>query len=313
MKVEAELARASLGKDTLLSAGVFDGVHRGHQYLISRLTEFARQQNLLSAVVTFNRHPQEVLSPQSSLPYLTKPATKAGLLRREGVDSVITLSFTKELSQLSARRFASLLQKHLKMRGLVIGPDFALGRDREGNAATLSKMGKEMGFSVTTIPSLMIDSEEVSSTAIRDALATGNVSQAARQLGRPFSLEGEVVAGAGRGKGLGFPTANLKIDPKQAIPADGVYATRAYLDDRTYPSLTNIGQSPTFGSKERTVEVLIPEYHGNLYGYRLKIDIIERLRGERRFASTRELKEQIAEDAKRGMAILNPEVATSHG
>ena len=305
MPVEEELAELSPEKDMVLTIGVFDGVHLGHKHLISQLKEQAGQQGLLSGVVTFRQHPQEVLSPQTRLPWLTDLTQRINLLKNEGVDIIAALSFTPELAQLSAHEFLSLLQKYLRMRGVVIGPDFALGRDREGNTNTLRALGQEMNFSVTVIPPIILSGEVVSSTAIRNALANGDMQRVRNLAGRPFSLYGRVITGVGRGIELGFPTANLDIEPAQALPADGVYATWAYIGDRAYQSVTNIGKRPTFGGNERIVEVYVVDYHDNLYGDELKIDIIERLRGEKQFDTAGELKKQIAEDIKQGRAILS--------
>jgi len=305
MQIDKELAELSPVKDMLLTIGVFDGVHLGHKYLISQLIEHAKQQKLLSGVVTFRQHPREVLSTRTKLSYLTSPAEKVSLIKKEGVKAVITLSFTSEVAQLSASQFVGLLQKYLRMRGLIIGPDFALGRKRKGNAETLHTLGGYMNFTVTVISPVMVNGEVVSSTAIRDALADGDMRRVVRLIGRYFSFQGWVTTGAGRGSKLGFPTTNLKIDPKQALPAEGVYATWAHIDDKTYQSMTNIGRRPTFGGNERTVETYIPNYQGNLYGRDLKIDVVERLRGEKRFETVEELKRQIAEDVKQGIAILD--------
>ena len=305
MRVEEELAKLSPEKDILLTIGVFDGVHLGHKYLISQLTEHARQQNLLSGVVTFRQHPQEILSPQTKLPFLTDLTRRANLLKNEGVEAIITLSFTRELAQLSARQFVSLLKKYLRMRGIVIGPDFALGRNREGSTNTLRALGQDMNFSVTVIPPIMVNGEVVSSTAIRKALADGDMKRVVNLTGRPFSLHGRVITGSGRGIGLGFPTANLDVDSEQALPAEGVYATWAYIDDKAYQSMTNIGKRPTFGGSEPTVEVYVINYHSDLYGCELKIDIIDRLRDEKQFDTVEELKKQITEDVKQGRTILD--------
>jgi len=305
MQVEEELAGLSPKKGMLLTIGVFDGVHLGHKYLISQLTERARQQDLLSGVVTFRQHPQEVLSPQTRLPFLTDLAERTNLLKNEGVEAIVTLSFTSELAQLSARQFVSLLKNHLRMRGLVIGPDFTLGRNRAGNIDSLRTLGQDMNFTVTVIPLIMINSEVVSSTAIRNALANGDMKKVLNLIGRPFSLNGRVTSGAGRGLELGFPTANLDIAPEQALPADGVYATWAYIDGKVYQSMTNVGKHPTFGGSQRTVEVCVLDYHSDLYGHELKIDIMAQLRSEERFDTVDELKKQITEDIKQGRAILN--------
>ena len=287
-----------------LTIGVFDGVHLGHRFLLSRLKELARKKGLASGVVTFRHHPEEVLSPQNQLPFLTDLDQRIELLKNEGIDTVVVLSFTTQLAQLSARQFLGLLKKHLRMRGLVIGPDFALGRNREGDTETLRRLGKEMGFSVTVVPPVIIDGEVVSSTMIRKALARGDMKRVQNLVGRPFSLHGHVVHGAGRGIRLGFPTANLDIDRQQALPTDGVYASQAQINGKSYPSVTNIGQRPTFGRNQRLVEVYLLDYNKKLYGRELTVDIIERLRGERKFGTPQALKEQIARDVEQGRAIL---------
>src|SRR3972149_6190103 len=222
MQVESELAGISPEKDMLLTIGVFDGVHLGHQHLLSQLRERARQLKLLSGVITFRQHPRAVLSSRAELPYLTSLEEKVSLIKNEGIDSVIPLSFTPELAQLSARQFVGLLLKHLRMRGLILGNDFVLGRNREGDVDALRRLGEEMGFSVDAVPPLRISHKVVSSTAIRDALAKGNMKKVSSLIGRFFSLQGRVTKGAGRGSGLGFPTANLEIDPEHILPADGV-------------------------------------------------------------------------------------------
>jgi len=305
MSVEEELAWLSPKKETLLTIGVFDGVHLGHKYLLSQLTKQAREQNLISGVVTFRQHPQKLLSPQTNPPYLTSLAQRIKLIKDEGVEAIITLSFTLEIAQTSAHQFVSLLKKHLRMRGLVLGPDFALGQNREGNINTLCALGQSMNFGVTVVPPAKINGEVISSTAIRNALARGDMKRVHDMTGRYFSFDGYVITGSGRGAKLGFPTANLDIDPEQALPADGIYATRTYIDDQAHRSVTNIGKRPTFGGTEQTVEVYILDYHGDLYQRQLKIDIIERLRNEKKFNTTEELKRQIAEDIKQAKAILN--------
>ena len=304
MQVEAELAEVSPKKDMLLTIGVFDGVHLGHKYLLSKLKEQADKRRLLSGVVTFHQHPRAVLGNRPELPYLTSLDEKVALIKNEGIDTVITLSFSKELSRLSAREFVALLKKHLRMQGLVLGADFMLGQNREGDIARLSKLGQEMGFSVEAVPQATAGEQVVSSTVIRDALAKGSIKKVTGMFGRPFSLHGNVMRGAGRGKTLGFPTANIEVDPQQLLPPDGVYATIACLGCKTYLSLTNVGKNPTFGANRRTVEVYLLDFEGNIYGHELRIDFIERLRGERKFSSVEELKKQMAADVEQGRAAL---------
>ncbi len=305
MLVEEELARFSPDKETLVTVGVFDGVHLGHKHLISQLVGKAEQENSLSAVVTFRQHPQEVLHPDVKLPFLTDLAEREKLLKNEGVDIIVPITFTAETSRLSARDFTSLLKKYLHMRGMVIGPDFALGRKREGSADALCELGREMGFSVTVVPPVVIDGEVVSSTAIRQALSDGDVAKARRLAGRGFSLWGNVVAGTGRGVALGFPTANLNVGIAQALPADGVYASWAGINGQVFPAMTNIGTKPTFGDNMRAVEVYVVDYQGELYGREIQVEFVERLREEKKFDSVEALKQQMSRDVKRGVALLS--------
>jgi riboflavin kinase/FMN adenylyltransferase len=306
MQVDDELAQFSPPAETLITIGVFDGVHLGHKFLISKLVNLAARQHLLSGIVTFRQHPRDLLAPKNKLLFLCNVEERVQLLKNEGVDIVVPLTFNRELAKVSARDFVSLLQKHLKMRGLVIGPDFSLGHNREGNAEMLRALGAEMGFSVTVVAPKTIDGEVASSTVIRQALAEGDMEKVTRLLGRPFSLKGTVARGEHRGTGLGFPTVNLKIDAKMALPPDGVYATRAYIEEQEYQAMTNIGLRPTFGdNNERTIESFILNYNQDVYGKAVKIELIQRLREEKTFASIEELKQQIAEDVKRGSAILN--------
>jgi riboflavin kinase/FMN adenylyltransferase len=307
MSVEEELSRLSPDKDTILAIGVFDGVHLGHKHLLAKLIERAGELNLLSLVVTFDPHPQKLLSPKTELPFLASLEQREALLKDAGAEAVIVLAFTQELAQLSAREFVELLKDHLSLKELVIGPDFTLGRSREGNVIALRKLGEQMGFTVTVVPPVRINGEMVSSTAIREALAGGDLEKVHRLIGRPFSLHGKVVRGESRGAKLDYPTANLEIEPEQALPAEGVYATWAYVGGRAYESVTNIGRRPTFGGEKSVVEVYILGYRGNLYGQVLKIDIMERLRSEKQFSSVEALKQQIAEDVARGRAILESE------
>ncbi|OGO43129.1 MAG: riboflavin biosynthesis protein RibF [Chloroflexi bacterium RBG_16_58_8] len=304
MLVEEELARVSPEQDTMLTIGVFDGVHLGHKHLLSVLRRKAGEKNLLTGVVTFRQHPEDLLAPGQKLPFLTDIKTRINLLKEEGIQIIVPLSFTAQLARLDARQFLGLLQKYLKMRGLVVGADFALGKAREGDTAVLSKLGDAMGFGVTVVPPLMINGETVSSTTIRKALARGDMARIRDLTGRPFTLRGKVITGAGRGGGLGFPTANLDVSSGQALPPDGVYASLVRINGKVYQSMTNIGRNPTFGNGERTIESYLIGFQGDLYGSELQLDIVARMRDEKKFASADELKRQMAEDVKQGKSIL---------
>jgi riboflavin kinase/FMN adenylyltransferase len=311
--VEEELARFSSDKESVLTIGVFDGVHLGHQLLLAELLKQSKKRGMISGVVTFRHNPERLLSHHNKLPFLTDIEERLELLKQEGVKIVIPLSFTPELAQLGAREFIILLQKYLKMRGLVTGEDFALGKEREGDIENLKKLGKSMNFDVTVVPPLKINGETVSSTTIRKALAAGDMVKVRELLGRPFDLTGKVVTGYGRGVSLGFPTANLEVASEHVLPPDGVYAGRAYLNGNVYPSMINIGKNPTFGVNKRTVEAHLIDYHGDLYGTDLQLDVVARIREEMKFDNIEELQKQVAEDIIRGKAILDATGAKKNG
>lgn len=293
-----ELRRAAPGRDTAVTIGVFDGVHRGHRYLIGELMERATARGLASGVVTLHPHPMLVLQPETPIAYLGSLEERVELLRSTGVDFVVALPFSSELAQLSARDFVTMVREELRMRLLLVGPDFALGRGREGSVERLAELGHELGYEVETLAPLQDNGEVVSSTAVRNALAAGDMETVGALLGRPFSLRGPVVHGAERGKTLGFPTANIGVSRDLALPPFGVYVTRAHLGDGQYPSVTNIGLRPTFEANERAVEVHVLDFEGEAYGREVRIELLRRLREERRFSGPEELAHQIQRDVE---------------
>ncbi len=308
MEIEQELASVTPQGETLLTIGVFDGVHAGHRYLLKKLQERAAERNLLSGVVTFSPHPQSVLHPRSQLPWLTSLDDRVGAFRKLGVNIVSVLTFTPKVARLSAREFISLIKKNLGMRGILVGPDFALGKGKEGNIDLLRSLGCEMGFSVDVIPPFKINGEIVSSTLIRRALAEGDMRKVKNLMGRYFYLEGKVITSEKRGRVLGFPTANLDIKPQQALPENGIYATIAQVEGGHFPSATNVGIRPTFGTGEETVETHLLNYKGNLYGKDMRVEFVQKLRDEQRFSSSEELKTQIEKDIREVEAILTKDL-----
>jgi len=310
MRIEEELAKVKPQKETLLTVGVFDGVHLGHQRLLTHLRNEAQQRDLLTGVVTFKSHPQKVLSPGRELLWLSNLETRTNLLRSFGIDVIVTLPFTPQLAELTAREFVQLLKDYLKMRGLVVGPDFALGKNREGSADQLRLLGQEMGFIVEVVPPVVLDGEVISSSAVRLALAQGDMETVEKLFGRPFSLSGQVVTGDRRGRVLGFPTANLDVEPEQALPSDGVYVTAAHINHESLPSVTNIGVRPTFGGGKHLVETYLLDYEGQLHQQRLRIDLLDKLRDEKHFDTAEELRAQIRKDVEQARAILDKRMRT---
>jgi len=304
MEIEQELASITPQGKTLLTIGVFDGVHAGHRYLLEKLQQRAAEKKLLSGVVTFNPHPQSVLHPDNQLPWLSNLEDRVRAFQELGVNIIAVLTFTPKVAQLSARDFMSLLKKHLKMRGIMVGPDFVLGRGQEGNVNLLRTLGREMNFSVEVIPPYTIGGEVVSSTLIRQALIQGDMKKVERLMGRHFYLRGKVITSDKRGRILGFPTANLDIKPQQALPGNGIYATITQVNGKRFPSATNIGIRPTFGEGTKTVETHLLNYEGDLYGREIKVEFVQKLRNEQRFPSSEELRIQIEKDVRKVKALL---------
>jgi riboflavin kinase/FMN adenylyltransferase len=297
--MSTELAREALRRvhaertPTVVTIGVFDGVHRGHRQTIGRMIDVALSEHCLGIAVTFYPHPRQVLHPETPVKYLCGIEERIRLIEEIGVDKVAVVPFTAQLSLMPARDFTKMLADELNMAYLVVGPDFVLGHDREGSVEVLSTFGEEMSFQVETVPLLIEDGEKVGSSTIRAALTAGDVAKASRLLGRPFSLRGLVVRGAERGRTIGFPTANIDVGADQALPAFGVYVTKAYIDGARYKAVTNIGIRPTFSEVRPTVETYILDFDGDLYDKEVRIDLIDRLREEKRFGGVEELVAQI--------------------
>lgn len=279
-----ELQRISPGRAAAVTVGVFDGVHRGHQQLVGVLLEHARREQLAAVAVTFNPHPRTVIQPGTVVTYLTSLEERVELLQGLGLDAVAVVPFSSETAQLSPMDFCRLLVEELEMKLLVVGTDFSLGRNREGTPDVLRRLGQEVGFRVEVAPLLAEDGEKVGSSSVRQALAEGDVRRVARLLGRPFSLRGPVVGGDKRGRDLGFPTANMALGLDRALPAYGIYVTRAYVRENSYESCTSIGVRPTFDAgSSPTVETYIIDFDEDIYGLEIRIDLLERLRAEMRF------------------------------
>ena len=280
----SELARASAGRPAAVTIGKFDGVHRGHQYLVRRLLEEAGKRDLASVVVTMHPHPATVLRPGTPISYLCSLEDRVELLQGLGVDQVAVLSFTSELAQLSYKEFVALIIDQLDMRLLLAGPDLALGRNREGNVEAIRPLALEKGFELTLVELLSEEEAKVGSGAVREALAAGEMETVTRLLGRPFALHGPVVRGAERGRTIGFPTANIAIGADLALPSFGVYVTRAYLGESTYDSITNIGKRPTFDEDRPTIEAHILDFDADCYEQQLRLELLTRVRDELRCA-----------------------------
>ena len=288
-----------------LTIGVFDGVHRGHQQIVRRLVYDAHAQSAPAVVLTFDPHPASVLSGQD-IKYLTTPQERAEILGGLGIDFVVTQRFTHDFSTVSAQEFMSRLKKHLGLKRLLIGYDFALGRGREGNAARLTELGREMDYSVEVIPAISDESGVISSTEIRKLVTTGKVAEAAKLLGHNYDIGGDVIHGAGRGKKINFPTANIDYPKQKIMPPNGIYACWAYLESEKFMAATNIGVNPTFTPERQiaSLEAYLLDFDRDIYGEVLKLEFVARLRDELKFESVEKLIEKIYVDVEETRAIL---------
>jgi riboflavin kinase/FMN adenylyltransferase len=291
--------------DSWLTIGVFDGVHRGHQQLVSRLVSGAHDEGTAAIVLTFAPHPALILGGRE-IRCLTTAAERADLLARLGVDALITEPFTRELSRVSAEDFVRRLKERLGLRHLLIGYDFALGNGREGNSSRLKEIGRELGFVVEVVEAMGDDSGVFSSTEIRKLVFLGQVAEAAHLLGHAYALSGTVVHGDGRGHRINVPTANLAYPPEKVIPANGIYACWARLPAGVYRAAVNIGINPTFTPDKPTpsVEAHLLDFAGEIYGQTMRLDFVARLRDEIRFGSVDALVQQIQTDVGQVRKLL---------
>lgn len=289
-----------------LTVGVFDGVHRGHQQIMRKLTVGAHANQAPAVVLTFDPHPASVLGA-GEVKCLTLPEERAQLLAQLDVDAVITERFTRELSLVTAYDFMTRLKRQLGLKYLLVGYDFALGKGREGNATRLTEIGAELGYDVEVVPALSDESGVISSTEIRKLIETGNVVEAAQLLGRPYSLHGPVIHGDARGRTINVPTANIAYSPEKMIPAKGIYACWAYLDGQKYLAAINIGTNPTFTPDKETpnVEAHLLDFRREIYGEDMQLEFVARLRNELKFDSVETLLEQIWKDIEETKRILH--------
>lgn len=290
----------------IVTIGTFDGVHLGHQYLLRRAVERGREQGIETMALTFEPLPPQVLRPDRFPGRLCTVAEKYERLAEAGLDHIVSVEFTRELAAQSPERFMTDLVEIVHLRELWVGDDFALGRNRVGDVARLTEIGAELGFEVFAVERLVVDGTVVSSSSIRQALSTGDAGLARRLMGRPFRVSGEVIHGAHLGRTIGFPTANV-APPADLVPlADGIYASLAWLPDDTAPrpAMTYIGTRPTVNSGVRQVETHLLDFDGDLYGQILRVDMIERLRGDATFASLEAMVIQLGHDETQARAVL---------
>ena len=288
-------------KDTVITVGTFDGVHRGHRDVIERLAARSRALKIPSVLVTFDPHPLEIVNPAAAPLLLTTHDEKLEVLAETGIDYMAVVPFTAKLAEYSAEDFVeAVLRRRFRMRELLIGYDHGFGRQRAGNVAVLKTLGERDGFKVQVVePVSTSDGHSVSSTSIRRAIAGGDLQRAAEALGRPYSVGGRVIEGAQRGRTIGFPTLNLGPPPhRKLLPPEGVYAVRVQTPDGPVGGMMNLGPRPTFGDSMTSLEAHLFDTTGSFYGAYVRLDFVARLRETRKFASAEHLTAQLRHDER---------------
>jgi riboflavin kinase/FMN adenylyltransferase len=292
---------------TVVTVGTFDGVHLGHWSVLQEIARRAASTGRRSVLVTFDPHPLRIIRPEHAPPLLTTPLEKKEILAESGLEYAVFLSFTKELSKYEPRRFVEeVLIGRLGVEELVIGYDHGFGRDRSGDPDTLVAIGSELGFMVDVVPPVSVDGSPVSSSRIRAAIAKTDMREARACLGRPYSIRGVVVRGEGRGRGLGFPTANLHVgDGHKLMPPQGIYAVKAVLRTGTHVGALHLGPRPTFKGSPPTIELHLLDFDADIYGEEVRVDFVLYLREILPFSTVAALVDQMREDVEAARAAVD--------
>jgi len=291
-------------KDPVVTLGNFDGIHLGHQLILKKISERAERLKTASIVYTFEPHPLKVVAPHKSPPLIVDKEDKLSLIEAFGVDFLVLARFTREFASKHPREFAEeVLVKDLGVREVWVGEGFSFGRGRTGTVEYLERLGDEFGFSVCTVAPYKKGGSMVSSSRIRELVSAGEVKLAAALLGRPYSIKGRVVSGKEIGKEMGFPTANLKTT-SELVPGDGVYAASATVGGERYKAVVNIGTAPTFGGRKKAIEVHLLDFKDDIYGSKVRVSFLKRLRDEKHFKTREALARQIKKDTERARKLL---------
>ncbi|MEE1175613.1 MAG: bifunctional riboflavin kinase/FAD synthetase [Paludibacteraceae bacterium] len=291
-----DIFNSKIERPLALTIGFFDGVHLGHRYLVSELSEIAKKRNFASAVLTFRTHPRQVLHSDYIPSLLTTADEKIALLKETGVDYVVMTEFTREFSMLTAQDFMRLLHDNLNVCCLMIGYDHRFGHNRSEKFEDYVRFGNEIGIEVVQSSPLVIDGINVSSSAVRKTISEGDVAKAAKLLGREYSLAGQVVKGFQVGRTIGFPTANISYDDSRILPKDGVYAARVAVDSHLYDAMLYIGSRPTVNTGKISVEAYLFDFSDDIYGKNVNVRFVDRIRDSIKFDSIEELKKQLGKD-----------------
>ena len=299
-------------KNSVITIGSFDGIHLGHRRLMEMAKDSASELNSVSVVLTFHPHPSRIINPEAKIKLITTFEKKTELIEEIGMDYLVYITFTPEFAAMRPEDFIkNIIFKKLNPLKIIVGHDFGFGVNKSGNIALLNKLSNELGFKLEVVEPVIIDNQIVSSTLIRRLVVTGKVCAVKRFLGRDYSVHGRVVKGCGRGRQLGYPTANI-IPEEELFPKDGVYVTNVEINGKLYDSITNVGSNPTFDDIERRIETYIFDFEESLYDKEIEVFFLERLREEIKFNNINELEERIKKDIELAGLILKRSYKKRH-
>ena len=305
MQILSNLFEIKLSKSTIATIGTFDGIHIGHQKILNSLSRFALENSLKSVVITFNPHPRKIINKKNSIELINTIEEKKEKLKTLGIDYLIVQKFDEKFSETEANKFVEILKNNINIEKLIVGYDHRFGKNRNADINDLKKYGKELNFEVIEIDALEIEEVNISSTKIRLAIKDGNIRLANSYLGYNFFLSGKVVKGHSRGKELGFPTANLRIEENKIIPKNGVYLIKSKIDNQNIYGMMNIGYNPTFNNKSKKIETHFFNLNKNLYGKIIKIELLEYIREEKRFETVDDLIQRLKLDREKCLKLIH--------
>lgn len=305
MQILSNLFEIKLSKSTIATIGTFDGIHIGHQKILNSLVRFGKENSLKSVVITFDPHPRKIINKINSIELINTIEEKKEKLKTLGIDYLIIQKFDEKFSEIEANKFVEILKNNINIEKLIVGYDHRFGKNRNADINDLKKYGKELNFEVIEIDALEIEEVNISSTKIRLAIKDGNIRLANSYLGYNFFLSGKVVKGHSRGKELGFPTANLKIEENKIIPKNGVYLIKSKIDHQNIYGMMNIGYNPTFNNKSKKIETHFFNLNKNLYGKIIKIELLEYIREEKRFETVDDLIQRLKLDREKCLKLIH--------
>ena len=308
LELEKQISKFTNNQETILTIGVFDGVHKGHQHLFKKLNDIASKTTKHSTVITFINHPNTILTSNFLPSYLYNTEKKIQLIKDLNVNSVIPITFNDSIASLTAVEFIEILKRKINIHTIVLGHDFAMGKDRQGTKSEIVNIGSKYNFLTANVPPYKQKDTIVSTSMIKKMILNGEVNNVSKSLGRNFEISGKVIKGFSRGKKLGYPTANIEIEPNIIKPSNGIYATFATINKKIYFSSTTIGIAPTFKEQKYSIETYIIDFEKSIYSQNITIEFIEKLRNEIKFENIETLKYQIQLDIQKTKNILNKQI-----